>query len=222
MGMQPIWRTKQKRFSLLGIAIYSHVKKSYSVLQIGGIPMDVQGVYKRDWVAWWHSHINHRVTKQMQYFLLLSEWMSPKLTGHKRYVCVLSSPLMQSIWCCSCKISGTGSTGDPGVLPWDGWETCERKRSCWRCSCSAGSHLRYNRDKDQVDLNSKRGELMVSWATYKKLVRLCRLGGAREWGSGCLVDWNNQRGGSVELHLHKKLWSVARLGCKDWSLSYGN
>ena len=27
MGMQPIWRTKQKKFSLLGIEIHSHVKK---------------------------------------------------------------------------------------------------------------------------------------------------------------------------------------------------
>ena len=27
MGMQPIWRTKQNKFSLLGIEIYSHVKK---------------------------------------------------------------------------------------------------------------------------------------------------------------------------------------------------
>ena len=27
MGMQPIWRTKQKKFSFLGIEIYSHVKK---------------------------------------------------------------------------------------------------------------------------------------------------------------------------------------------------
>ena len=27
MGMQSIWRTKQKKFSLLGIEIYSHVKK---------------------------------------------------------------------------------------------------------------------------------------------------------------------------------------------------
>ena len=26
MGMQPIWRTKRKTFSLLGIEIYSHVK----------------------------------------------------------------------------------------------------------------------------------------------------------------------------------------------------
>ena len=26
MGMQPIWRTKQKKFSLLGIEIYSHAK----------------------------------------------------------------------------------------------------------------------------------------------------------------------------------------------------
>ena len=46
MGMQPIWRTKQKKFSLLGIEIYSHVKKSYcSVLQIGCISTDVEGVY---------------------------------------------------------------------------------------------------------------------------------------------------------------------------------
>ena len=29
MGMPPIWSTKQKKFSLLGIEIYSHVKKSY-------------------------------------------------------------------------------------------------------------------------------------------------------------------------------------------------
>ena len=28
MGMQPIWRTKQKTISLLGIEIYSHVKKN--------------------------------------------------------------------------------------------------------------------------------------------------------------------------------------------------
>ena len=35
MGMQPIWRIKQKKFSLLGIEIYSHVKKPYcSVLQM--------------------------------------------------------------------------------------------------------------------------------------------------------------------------------------------
>ena len=49
MGMQPIWRTKQKKCSLLGSQIYrySHVKISYcSVLQIGCISMDVQGVYK--------------------------------------------------------------------------------------------------------------------------------------------------------------------------------
>ena len=46
MGMQPIWRTKQKKFSLLGIEIYSRVNKSYcSVLQIGCISTDVQGVY---------------------------------------------------------------------------------------------------------------------------------------------------------------------------------
>ena len=42
MGMQPIWRTKPKKFSLLGVEIYSHVKKSYcSVLQIGCISTDV-------------------------------------------------------------------------------------------------------------------------------------------------------------------------------------
>ena len=46
MGTQPIWRTKQEKFSLPGIEIYSHVNKSYcSVLQIGCIPKDVQGVY---------------------------------------------------------------------------------------------------------------------------------------------------------------------------------
>ena len=50
VGMQPIWRTKQTKFSLLGIEIYSHLKKkSYcSVPQIGCIPPDVQGVYRRD------------------------------------------------------------------------------------------------------------------------------------------------------------------------------
>ena len=32
MGMQPIWRTKQKKFSFLGIEIYSHVKKNLIVL----------------------------------------------------------------------------------------------------------------------------------------------------------------------------------------------
>ena len=46
MGMQPIWRTKRNEFSLLGMEIYSHVKKSYcSVLQIGYISTDVRGVY---------------------------------------------------------------------------------------------------------------------------------------------------------------------------------
>ena len=47
MGMQPVWRTKQKKCSLLEIEIYSHVKKyfSCSVLQIGCIPTDVLGVY---------------------------------------------------------------------------------------------------------------------------------------------------------------------------------
>ena len=45
-GMQSIWRTKQNKFSLLGIEISSHVKKSYcSVLQIGCIFTDMQGVY---------------------------------------------------------------------------------------------------------------------------------------------------------------------------------
>ena len=44
--MQPIWRTKQNKFSLLGIEISSHVNKSYcSVLQIGCISTDVQGFY---------------------------------------------------------------------------------------------------------------------------------------------------------------------------------
>ena len=54
MGMQPIiWRTKQKKFSLLGIEIYSHVKKSYcSVLQIGCISMHVQ------WVSYTCCHFN--------------------------------------------------------------------------------------------------------------------------------------------------------------------
>ena len=43
MGMQSIWKTKQKNFFLLGIEIYSHVQKTYcSVLQIGCIAMDVQ------------------------------------------------------------------------------------------------------------------------------------------------------------------------------------
>ena len=51
MGMQPIWRTKQNKFSLLGIEIYSHLKKSYCfVFQIGCISMDVQGVC---WWWWW-------------------------------------------------------------------------------------------------------------------------------------------------------------------------
>ena len=46
MEMRSIWRTKQKKFSLLGIEIYSHVKKkACSVLQIGCIPTHVQGVY---------------------------------------------------------------------------------------------------------------------------------------------------------------------------------
>ena len=41
MGMQPVWGTKQKKYSLLGIEIYSHVKKNYcSVLQIGCIRTD--------------------------------------------------------------------------------------------------------------------------------------------------------------------------------------
>ena len=43
MELQPIWRTKQNKISLLGIEIYPHLKKkSYcSVLQIGCIPMDM-------------------------------------------------------------------------------------------------------------------------------------------------------------------------------------
>ena len=60
MGMQPIWRTKQKKCSLLGIEIYSHIKKSYcSVLQIGYIPTDVQGVYKLSLCfLWLILHVN--------------------------------------------------------------------------------------------------------------------------------------------------------------------
>ena len=47
MGIQPIWSTKQKKFSLLGIEIYSHVENSdCSVPQIGCISMEVQGVYR--------------------------------------------------------------------------------------------------------------------------------------------------------------------------------
>ena len=46
MGMQPIWRTKQNKSSLLGIWICSHVKKFLLFCpQIGCIPTDVQGVY---------------------------------------------------------------------------------------------------------------------------------------------------------------------------------
>ena len=46
MGMQLIWETKQKQFSLLGIKIYSRIKNTYcSVLQLGCIPMAVQEVY---------------------------------------------------------------------------------------------------------------------------------------------------------------------------------
>ena len=53
MGMQPIWRTKQTKFSLLGIDIYSHVNKSYSsVLQIGCISTDVQEVYTHHFIMW--------------------------------------------------------------------------------------------------------------------------------------------------------------------------
>ena len=48
MGMQPMWRTKQIKSSLLGIEIYSHVKLRKFLLfcpQIGYILTDVQGVY---------------------------------------------------------------------------------------------------------------------------------------------------------------------------------
>ena len=46
---------KKKKNSLLGIEIYSHVKTSYcSVLQIGCIPTDMQGVYRRfPWPPCW-------------------------------------------------------------------------------------------------------------------------------------------------------------------------
>ena len=46
MGVQPNWRTKQNKCSLLGIEMYSHVRNFLgSIPQIGYIPTDLQGVY---------------------------------------------------------------------------------------------------------------------------------------------------------------------------------
>ena len=60
MGIQPIGRTKQKKFSLLGIEIYSHVNKSCcSVLQIGCISTGLQGVHIRA-VYWTHEKLYHK------------------------------------------------------------------------------------------------------------------------------------------------------------------
>ena len=69
MRMQPIiWRTKQKKFSLLGIEIYSHVKKSYcSVLLIGCISMHVQGVY----YTCCHFNTLHNIKSKLSYVLQL-------------------------------------------------------------------------------------------------------------------------------------------------------
>ena len=66
MGMQPSWRTKQNKFSLLGIIeIHSHVKKILLFcLRIVYIPTDVEGVY----------YINRTYLSIFQLSPLGSEW----------------------------------------------------------------------------------------------------------------------------------------------------
>ena len=111
MGMQPIRRTKQNKFSLLGNEIYSHVKKSScSVLQIDCIPTDMQGVYCTCLCCYSNSgHYRHCLKLMIKFDSHVISLNIQLLYISYHLICVTSSV--------KCKTEDNPNTLDAGTWP---------------------------------------------------------------------------------------------------------